>query len=116
MEAALQVYTRPSDPARPQVCLDEINTQRLSDTREPLPLELGKPKREEYEYERTGVCHADLSCEPLSGRRSTLVAAQRTKQEWAQFIRRLTDECSPNADKIVLGMDKPPYAHPGFPL
>jgi hypothetical protein len=33
MEDILEVYTRPSDPARPQVCMDEINTQLLADTR-----------------------------------------------------------------------------------
>lgn len=59
--------------------MDAINTQLLADTREPLPLEPGKPKREDYEYERKGVCNVFLTCEPLSGRRSTMVAAQRTK-------------------------------------
>jgi len=34
IEDILQVYTRPYDPARPQVCMDEINTQLPSDTRE----------------------------------------------------------------------------------
>jgi hypothetical protein len=65
-------------PARPQVCMDEINMQLLSDTRDPLPLEPGKPIREDYEYERHGVCNAFLACEPLTGKRSTMVAAQRT--------------------------------------
>ncbi len=41
----------------------------------------------------------------LSGHRFTLVTAQRTKQEWAQILRRLSDECYPEADKIVLVMD-----------
>lgn len=47
MEDVLAVYTRPYDPARPQVCMDEINTQLLSDIREPLPLEPGKPVRQD---------------------------------------------------------------------
>jgi hypothetical protein len=34
-----------------------------------------------------------------------MVAAHRTKQDWAQFIRRLADEHYPEADKIVLVMD-----------
>jgi hypothetical protein len=33
------------------------------------------------------------------------VAAQRTKQEWTQFIRQLSDESYPDADQIVLVMD-----------
>jgi hypothetical protein len=105
MEDVLVVYTRPYDPARPQVCMDEINTQLLADTRDPLPMEPGKPKREDYEYEREGVCNIFLACEPLVGKRYTMVAPQRTKQEWAQFIRRLSDEHYPEAEKIVLVMD-----------
>lgn len=50
MEDVLEVYHRPYDPKRPQVCMDEINTQLLSETRDPLPMELGHPKREDYEY------------------------------------------------------------------
>jgi hypothetical protein len=105
MEDVLDVYTRPYDPAQPQLCMDEINTQRLSDIRESLPMEQGSPKREDYEYEREGVCNVDLSCEPLAGRRYTMVAAQRTKQEWAQFIRQLSDKYYPDVNKIVLVMD-----------
>ncbi len=67
MEEILEVYTRPYSSARPQVCMDEINTQLLSESREPLPMEPGKPKREDYEYERQGVCNVFLACEPLSG-------------------------------------------------
>ena len=49
MEDVLEVYTRPYDPKRPHVCMDEVNTQLLADTRDPLPLEPGKPVREDYE-------------------------------------------------------------------
>ena len=105
MEDILEVYTRPYDPARPQVCMDEINTQLLADIRDPLPLEPDKPIREDYEYERQGVCNVFLACEPLAGKRYTMVAPQRTKQEWAQFIRHLADSCYPTAEKIVLVLD-----------
>ena len=105
MEDVLDVYTRPYDPARPQVCMDEINTQLLADTRESLPLQPGQPERFDYEYERQGVCNVFLACEPLAGKRYTMVAAQRTKQEWAQFMRQLADEHYPTAEKIVLVMD-----------
>jgi len=105
MEDVLSVYTRPYDPKRPQVCMDEINTQLLSDTRDPLSMEPGKPLREDYEYEREGVCNVFLACEPLTGKRFTMVAAHRTKHEWAQFIHRLADEHYPDADKLVLVMD-----------
>lgn len=105
MEDFLEVYTRPYNPARPQVCMDEINTQLLSDIRAPLPLEPGQPIREDYEYERQGVCNVFLACEPPAGQRYTMMAAQRTMQECAQFIRHLADSCYPTAEKIVLVMD-----------
>ena len=105
VEDVLSVYTRPYNPARPQVCMDEINTQLLADIPESLPMEPGNPARQDYEYERQGVCNVFLACEPLVGRRYSMVASQRTKQEWAQFIRRVSDEYYPTAEKIVLVMD-----------
>lgn len=87
------------------VCMDEINTQLLADARKPLPMEPGKPKREDYEYERHGVCNVFLACEPLVGTRVTMTATQQTKQEWAEFVRRLAEEHYPAADKIVLVLD-----------
>ncbi|GLV55945.1 hypothetical protein KDH_27890 [Dictyobacter sp. S3.2.2.5] len=46
-----------------------------------------------------------MACEPLTGVRYTMVAAQRTKQQRAQFICQLSDEHYPGADKIALVMD-----------
>lgn len=37
MEDVLEVYTRPYDPARPVVCLDETSKQLVAETRTPLP-------------------------------------------------------------------------------
>ncbi len=105
MEDVLDVYTRPYNAARPVVCMDEINTQLLADLREPLLMAAGQPARQDYEYERRGVCNVFLACEPLVGRRVTMVAAQRTKREWAEFIRQLADVSYPSADQIVLVMD-----------
>jgi hypothetical protein len=100
-----EVYTRPYNQKRPQVCMDEINTQLLTDVREPLPMEPGKPARQDYEYEREGVCNVFLACEPLTGQRYTMAAAHRTKQEWGQFVHQLADMHYPEAEKIVLVMD-----------
>lgn len=105
MEDVLEVYHRPYDPARPQVCMDELNTQLLKETREPLPTSPGHPRREDYEYERAGVCNIFLACEPLAGRRVTMLAPSRTKEDWARFIRSLADEQYPTAEKIVLVLD-----------
>jgi hypothetical protein len=37
MEDVLAVYTRPRDPDRPPVCLDETSKQLLAETRVPIP-------------------------------------------------------------------------------
>jgi hypothetical protein len=67
VEDVLEVYTRPYDPLRPQVCMDETSKQLLRDARQPLPMEPGRPHREDYEYERGGVANV-FSCSPSRSR------------------------------------------------
>ena len=45
MEDVLEVYTRPYDERRPQVCMDEGSKQLVTDLREALSMEPGHPKR-----------------------------------------------------------------------
>ena len=45
MEDVLEVYTRPYDPKRPQVCMDETSKQMLREVRAPLPGGPGQPTR-----------------------------------------------------------------------
>jgi transposase len=105
MEDVLEVYTRPYDPLRPQVCMDETSKQLLRDTRQPLPTEPGKPERQDYEYERGGVVNVFLFCEPLRAKRWVDVTERRTKMDWAEQIKELVDERYPEAERIVLVMD-----------
>src|SRR5579863_10627954 len=55
MEDVLDVYQRPYDPARPQVCLDETSKQLLEHTRTPIPAAPGTPARVDDEYKRCGT-------------------------------------------------------------
>jgi len=55
MEDVLDLYAEPYDPAKPVVCFDESSTQLLSDARPPIPVEPGKPRRQDYEYRREGT-------------------------------------------------------------
>jgi transposase len=105
MEDVLEVYTRPYDPRYPQVCLDESCRQVVGDVREPLPAVPGYPAREDYEYERHGVCQLFLVCEPLRGWRHVSVTTRRTKQDWARCIQELVDVHYPQAERIVLVLD-----------
>jgi hypothetical protein len=105
MEDVLEVYHRPYDARRPQVCLDEISKQLLADTTERLPLKQEVPERFDYEYERQGTCSLFLACEPLGGRRYVSAGARRTKADFAHFVKELIDVHYPTAERIVLVMD-----------
>lgn len=105
MEDVLEVYTRPYDPKRPQVCLDEVSKQLLADARPPGPARPGQRKRVDYEYERCGTANLFLCCEPLRGWRSVRVTERRTRLDWAHCIKELVDVHYPDAEKIVLVLD-----------
>jgi len=106
MEDVLDVYTRPYDPRRPQVCLDETSRQLLGEVTPPLPPSPGRPAREDYEYTREGVCNLFLVTEPLRGWRDVLVSDHRTRLDWARCVRHLADVAYPDAATIVLVMDQ----------
>jgi len=105
MEDVLEVYTRPYDATRPVVCLDEISTQWVAETRPPLPAEPGQPARVDYEYERCGTANLFLTCEPLIGRRHVTVTERRTAVDFAHEVRDLLEVHYPHAEKVVLVMD-----------
>ena len=106
MEDVLEVYTRPYDSRRPQVCLDETSKQLVAETREPLPAAPGQPERVDYEYERKGTANLFMVFEPLAGQRRVKVTERRTAIDFAQLIREVVDEQYPQAEQIVLVMDK----------
>ena len=47
MEDVLDLYEEPYDPQRPVVCFDETSTQLLADARPPLPVQPGRPARQD---------------------------------------------------------------------
>jgi DDE superfamily endonuclease len=92
MEDVLEVYTRPYDPRRPQVCLDETSKPLVVETREPIPATLGQPVRFDYEYARKGTANLFMVFEPLAGQRRVKVTERRTAIDFAHVIRELVDE------------------------
>jgi hypothetical protein len=105
MEDVLEVYQRPDDPKRPQVCLDEASKQLVAQTRTPVPAAPGRPARQDYEYERKGTANVFMACEPLAGERRVRVTERRTAVDFAETIRLLVDEWYPDAEEVVLVMD-----------
>lgn len=105
MEDVLDVYQRPYDPKRPQLCLDEASKQLHGEVREPVPLQPGKPEREDYEYERHGTANLFMVSEPLQGQRHVKVTSQRCRVDFAHVIKEVVDVHYPEAEIIVLVMD-----------
>jgi len=105
MEEVLDVYKRPYDPMRPEVCLDERPKQLVAEVGKPIPADPGQPARYDYEYKRNGVANIFMMFEPLAGKRHVKITERRTKKDWAECVRQLVDEIYPQAEQIVLVMD-----------
>jgi hypothetical protein len=105
MEDILALYTQPEDPNRPLVCMDEVPKQLISDVRDPIPARPGKPLQVDYEYQRNGVANVFMFFEPLLGQRHVRVTHTRTRLDWAEAMRELSDEIHPEAEKIIVVLD-----------
>ena len=105
MEDVLDLYAEPYDPQRPVVCCDETSTQLLADVREPLPVQPGRPRRQDYEYRRGGTRNLFLFCEPLAGWRHIAITERRTMQHFAHQMRWLVDVAYPDATVIRVVLD-----------
>ena len=105
MEDILALYAFPYDKNRPVVCMDEKPYQLLSLKRDTIPMKIGMPQKEDYEYLRIGTCSIFIFTEPLACWRHSEAFPQRTKKDWANRIQWLLDVQYPEAQKVVLVMD-----------
>jgi hypothetical protein len=86
MEHLLHRYAQPYDANYPLLCIDERPCQLLEDVLLPLPMEPGKPARQDHHYKRQGVCTIFIAFEPLTGFRLVQVRTRRTKSDYAAFM------------------------------
>jgi hypothetical protein len=105
MEDVLEVYSRPYDPARPVVFMDEKPWQLPGEVREPIPAKPGGVEKVDSEYKREGTCSIFIFTEPLAGWRYAEALEQRTKIDWARRVQWVLDSRYPDAEKVVLVMD-----------
>src|SRR5271166_4235092 len=105
MEDVLAVYTRPRDPDRPLVCLDETSKQLTAETRLPIPMKPGRPARCDYEYERNGTANLFMLFAPLEGWRCVKVTDRHTAVDYAHVLKDLADIHFADARTIVLVQD-----------
>jgi len=104
MERVLDVYERPYDPRIPVICFDERPCQLIGDILVPIPMKPGEVKKEDYHYERNGTCCVLMAVEPLAGRRIVKVTKQKTKRDYAEFMKELAQAYG-DAEKIILVQD-----------
>lgn len=105
MEDVLAVYTRPHDPERPLVCLDETSKQLVAETRTPIEAKPGRPARIDYEYERKGVTSLFMLFAPLEGWRHIALRQRRTAVDYAHVLKDLADIHFAHAKTITLVQD-----------
>jgi DDE superfamily endonuclease len=105
MEDVPAVYTRPRDPDRPLVCLDETSKQLLAETRATIPMKPGRPARCDYEYERNGTANLFMLFAPLEGWRHIKVTDRHTAVEYAYLLKDGADIHFSAAQTIVLVQD-----------
>jgi hypothetical protein len=107
MEDVLAVYCRPYDPQHPVICVDEKSKELHADRPEypPVPARPGQVTRLDYEYDRCGTANIFMAVEPLTGQRHVGVTAQRTKLDFAAWVRYLADEVYPDVAGLVLVVD-----------
>jgi len=105
MEDVLATYTRPVDPKRPLICMDETSTQLLSEPDAPLPAQPGQTACYDYHYQREGVANLFMFFAPHLGQRSVKVTQQRTARVWAEAMCEFADTVYPEAEKIIVVLD-----------
>lgn len=105
MEDVLDLYAEPFKTRYPMICFDERPVQLIADVYDPLPMQVGQPRRYDYEYKRNGTCNLFIMCQPLAGWRSVKATARRTKIDFALCMQELVDVHFPQADIIRVVLD-----------
>lgn len=104
MEEILNLYGLPYDERYPQVCFDERPCFLIGEEVQGLEMRAGTPRREHYAYEKNGSCALLMAIEPKTGKRLAHVRDQRTKREYALFMKELAEHY-PTAKKIRVVQD-----------
>lgn len=111
MEDVLDVYQRPYDAKHPVVCFDETRKELHGTPHGTQPAHVAEGEKEahsarqDYAYTREGSVSLLLWQEPLVGKCGVSVREQHLGVDIAEFLRRLSDEVYPEAEKIVLVCD-----------
>lgn len=101
----LNLYEEPYDPLRPVIGVDEKPKQLIEDSRVSIPMKPGKPTKQDYEYIRRGTANIFVAVEPKGGKRVAQVTSQRTKKDFALYVKKLVDAEYPHAKILRMVID-----------
>jgi hypothetical protein len=104
MEDVLNLYQQDYDANNPLICFDERPCHLIDDLIQPLPMTPGNPKREDYHYQRNGMCNLFIALQPHTGQRLVAVYQQKTGKEYADFFKQIS-EWYPDAEAITVVQD-----------
>jgi hypothetical protein len=104
MEHILHLYGLAYDPLYPQVCFDERPCFLIGEAVAGLEMKAGQVTRQHYAYKKNGSCVLLMAIEALTGKRLAQVYKQRTKREYALFMKELASRY-PEANKIRIIQD-----------
>ncbi len=104
MEKVLDYYENPYDKSHPLLCFDERPCQLIEDVLQPMTIQEGCVKREDYHYKRNGTAVVLAAIEPLTGKRIMEVTKQKTKKDYSKFMEKISNQY-PEAKEITLIQD-----------
>ena len=109
MYDVLDLYQKPYNPRYPVIGIDEKPKQLLDDSRKPIPMTPGRREKYDYEYVRHGNANIFMAIDFKGGKRTARVTWQRTKKDFAKFIKHLVDRVYPEAECLILVLDNVNY-------
>ena len=101
----LNLYEEPYNPLKPVLGIDEKPKQLIEDSRTPIPLQPGKTEKQDYEYIRRGKVNIFMGVEPKWGKRYTEVTEQRTKKDFALYMKYLLEVKYPSVKVLRIVVD-----------
>lgn len=101
----LDLYKEEYNPLKPVLGIDEKPKQLIEDSRKPIALKRGKFAKQDYEYIRRGNANIFMGVEPKGGKRHTEVTDQRTKKDFALYMKYLVDVKYPDVKVLRIVVD-----------
>jgi hypothetical protein len=101
----LDLYAEHYDPKRPVVGVDEKPKQLIGEKRKKIPMKPGYSEKYDYEYKRNGKVNIFVAIDFKGGKRDVKVTDNRTKKDFALYMKYLVNEVFSKAEVIRVVLD-----------